>query len=220
MKRDKGLFISFEGTEGAGKSTQQKYFCVYLKDRGIPYLFTREPGGTSFGNLVRKNLLNPNLTIVPKAELFLFLADRAQHVEETIRPALERGQIVVCDRYIDSTLAYQGGGRGMNWGFLEKLNDLSTDSLKPDLTLVFDLPVHEGFKRKYRNTRNWAGDRIEKEKRDFHQRVRQSFHKIAKAEPRRVQMIDSSKSKEEVKKEMFKVIKASLSAGWRRKIFA
>ena len=218
MKR-KGLFISFEGTEGAGKSTQHTYFCVYLKDRGIPYL-TLEPGGTAFGKLIRKNLLDPNLTIFPRAELFLFLADRAQHVEEVIRPALERGLIVVCDRYIDSTLAYQGGGRKMDKDFLVRMNDFTTNLLKPDLTLVFDLPVHEGFKRKYRNTRNWAGDRIENEKREFHQRVHQSFHQIAKAEPKRVKLIDSSKTKEEVKTEMFRVLKGSLPPTWRHKIFA
>jgi dTMP kinase len=219
LKRKKGLFITFEGTEGAGKSTQQKYFCTYLKDRGIDYRFTREPGGSTFGGIIRKHLLNPNLSIFPKAELFLFLADRAQHVEEIIRPALEKGMIVVCDRYIDSTLAYQGGGRQMDWKFLEKLNDLSADRLKPDLTLLFDLPIHEGFKRKYRNDRNWAGDRIEKEKREFHERVRKAFLKIALSQPRRVKVIDSSKSVEEVKKEMFKVVKRALPGCWREKIF-
>lgn len=219
MKKNKGLFISFEGTEGAGKSTQHTFFCVYLKDRGIPYVTTREPGGTPFGALVRKNLLNPNLSITPLSELFLFLADRAQHVEEVIRPALVSGQIVVCDRYIDSTLAYQAGGRGMDPQTLANLNHFCTRSLKPDLTLVFDLPVHEGFKRKYRNTRNWAGDRIEKEKRDFHQRVRTAFHRIAEGEPRRVKLIDANRPKDEVKMEMFRVLKASLPLPWRKKIF-
>lgn len=108
----------------------------------------------------------------------------------------------------------------MDKDFLVRMNDFTTNLLKPDLTLVFDLPVHEGFKRKYRNTRNWAGDRIENEKREFHQRVHQSFHQIAKAEPKRVKLIDSSKTKEEVKTEMFRVLKGSLPPTWRHKIFA
>lgn len=216
----KGLFISFEGTEGAGKSTQLKHLSAFLKSREILQRLTWEPGDSPLGKIIRESLLNPNYSPKPESELFLFLADRAQHVQEILLPELSRNKVVICDRYIDSTLAYQGGGRRLfSWEELKKMNQLCTKGLKPDLTLVFDLPTEEGFRRKHRENPKWSGDRIEKEKLDFHNRVRKALHRIAKEEPKRVKLIDATKSETEVKTEMLKVIQSNLPRPWRMKIF-
>ena len=193
----KGFFITFEGTEGTGKSTQIGLLGETLKRHGIPIILTREPGGSRLSTQLRHWILNRlEYNLAPEAELFLFLADRAQHVKEVIRPALEKGKIVLCDRYTDSTLAYQGGGRGFDPKLLETMNKAASAGLKPDLTVLFDLPVEIGLKRAM--GRGKGKDRMEREKLQFHRRVRRVFLKIAKMEKKRVVVVDAGRKKEEV----------------------
>jgi dTMP kinase len=193
----KGLFITFEGTEGSGKSTQIRLLGDLLKKHRVPHLLTREPGGSRLSTQLRHWILNKlEYNLVPKAELFLFLADRAQHVDEVVIPALRQGKVVLCDRYTDSTLAYQGGGRGFDLGLLDVLNRAATGGLKPDLTLLFDIPVEIGLKRAA--GRGKGKDRMEKEKVRFHRKVRQVFLKIAKKEKRRFIVLDGRQGVQEV----------------------
>ena len=194
---EKGLFITFEGTEGSGKTTQIRLLADLLKRYRIPYLLTREPGGSRLSSHLRRWILNRlEYHLMPETELFLFLADRAQHVKEVIRPALQKGMVVLCDRYTDSTLAYQGGGRRFNLKLLEVMNGTATGGLKPDLTLLFDLPVDKGLKRAA--SRGFGKDRMEKEKSDFHSRVRRVFLKVARKEKKRILIIDALRGKQEV----------------------
>ncbi len=140
-----GLFITFEGTEGSGKTTQLRLLAAVLKEYRVPHIVTREPGGSSLSTQLRHWILNKlEYKLMPRTELLLFLADRAQHVGEVIEPALKQGKVVLCDRYSDSTLAYQGGGRGFEMKLLKILNQVASE-LKPDLTLLFDLPVEVGL---------------------------------------------------------------------------
>lgn len=193
----KGLFISFEGTEGSGKSTQIRLLAGLLKKHRVPYLLTREPGGSRLSTQLRYWILNKlEYHLMPETELFLFLADRAQHVREVLLPALRQGKVVLCDRYTDSTLAYQGGGRGFNLGLLDILNRAATGGLKPDFTLLFDLPVEIGLKRAA--GRGKGKDRMEREKVRFHRKVRQVFLGIAKKEKRRFIVLDARESAKEV----------------------
>lgn len=187
--KPKGLFISFEGTEGSGKSTQIRLLAGLLKRHRVPYVLTREPGGSRLSTQLRHWILNKlEFKLMPEAELFLFLADRAQHVREVIRPALEKGKTVLCDRYTDSTLAYQGGGRGFDPGVLEAMNHAATGGLKPDVTLLFDVPVEVGLKRAA--GRGQGKDRMEREKLDFHRKVRRAFLETAQKEKRRFIVVD------------------------------
>jgi dTMP kinase len=193
----KGLFITFEGTEGSGKSTQIRLLADLLKKHRVPYLLTREPGGSRLSTQLRHWILNKlEYNLMPETELFLFLADRAQHVKEVVIPALNQGKVVLCDRYTDSTLAYQGGGRGFDLGLLEVLNRAATDGLKPHFTLLFDIPVEIGLKRAA--GRGKGKDRMEREKVEFHRRVRQVFLKIAKKERRRFIVLNARKGAQEV----------------------
>ncbi|MDP2839569.1 MAG: dTMP kinase [Syntrophales bacterium] len=199
MKR----FITFEGGEGSGKTTQIKLAADWLRERGITALSTAEPGGTPLGRKIRELLLNRgSWTIGAEAELLLFAAARAQHVRETILPALEAGQWVLCDRFADATLAYQGFGRGLDVAFIRTLNDFSTCSLKPDLTLLFDLPVEAGLERAKKRTAGIrpeaAEDRFEQEERAFHGRIREGYLSLAAAEPERLRIIDGAGSVETV----------------------
>ena len=197
----KGFFISFEGTEGTGKSTQVRLLGEALKRHGVPFILTREPGGSKLSTQLRHWILNRlEYNLTPETELFLFLADRAQHVREVILPALRKGQIVLCDRYTDSTLAYQGGGRGFDLNVLEMMNRAASGGLKPDLTVLFDLPVEIGLRRAL--GRGKGKDRMEREKLQFHRRVRQVFLKIAKKEKKRVVVVEAGRKKEEVYVEM------------------
>jgi len=197
----KGLFITFEGPEGAGKTTQIKHFSALLKKYGIPFIITREPGGSKLSTHLRRWILNQlEYKLTNETELFLFLADRAQHVQEIIRPALEKGLVVLCDRYVDSTLAYQGGGRGFDMGVLVTMNQVATGGLKPDITLLFDLPVEEGLKRVV--VRGKKKDRIEQEKLEFHKKVRETFLSIAKKDKKRVLILDAGQTEENVYQQM------------------
>ena len=197
----KGLFITFEGTEGSGKSTQLGLLAKVLKEHRIPHLITREPGGSRLSTQLRHWILNKlDYNLMPETELLLFLADRAQHVREVVRPALAQGKVVLCDRYTDSTLAYQGGGRGFDLKRLSLFNETAAGGLRPDLTLLFDLPVEMGLKRAM--GRGKGKDRMEREDLVFHRRVRKVFLLLAKREKKRFVVVDASQSQSMVYQEM------------------
>ncbi len=195
------MFITLEGPEGSGKSSQLSGLAEFLRNSGYRVVETREPGGTAVGDQIREVLMNlENVTIVPRTEILLFLAARAQHVEGLIKPALEAGNIVLCDRFGDSTLAYQGYGHQTDLNTLRSLLDFSTGGLKPDLTLLLDVPVVEGFKRKRGNQVEW--NRLDAYTEAFHKRVRQGYLALAKQEPERWLIIDASQDKEKVQEAM------------------
>lgn len=173
------MFIVVEGIEGSGKSTLVAGLAEQLREDGREVLATREPGGTAIGNAVRAIFLDPTLAIEPLAESMLVNAARAQHVSEKIRPALDAGRVVLCDRFVDSTLAYQGYGRGLEIGQLRKVCDIATGAIEPDLTLLLDLPV--SVARARMGERPHGVDRIENENDDFHERVRRGFLELAKS---------------------------------------
>jgi dTMP kinase len=209
-------FITFEGGDGSGKTTQLKTLESYLIARGKSCLSTREPGGTSLGELIRQVLLEVSKQpITSPTELFLYLADRAQHIHEVIIPALEQGKIVLCDRHTDSTLAYQGYGRGIDLGLLRSLNDIASQGIKPDLTLLFDCPVGIGLFRTARRQSHTASgrneDRFEREKIEFHERVRAGFLELARAEPNRFCIVDAARSATEVGQEIKNIIERELT---------
>jgi dTMP kinase len=207
-------FITFEGGDGSGKSTQIRALENYLVQRGCAGVVTREPGGTALGKLIRKVLLEVGgHEIAPATELFLYLADRAQHVNEVVLPAIEAGKIVLCDRFTDSTVAYQGYGRGIDLGLLRQLNDIADHGLRPDLTFLFDCPVSVGLARTARRqseTGRRQGDRFERENIEFHEKVRAGFLEMARAEPQRFRIVDASRSIEEVTLGIKKVIDQEL----------
>ncbi|MEO0241047.1 MAG: dTMP kinase [candidate division WOR-3 bacterium] len=175
-----GFFITFEGIEGSGKSTLANMLYEKLKVYDFPVVFTREPGGTDVGEKIREIILNKNFDIDPYSELFLFLVARRENVKRIITPALREGKIVICDRFDDSTFAYQGFGRNIPLRFITRVNKLITEEIKPNLTFLIDVPVNIGFSRIKRE------DRIEIEKTDFHERVRKGFLTIAKRAKKRV----------------------------------
>lgn len=186
----KGLFITFEGVEGCGKSTQVERLREWLEAQGRPVLVTREPGGVPIAEAIRAVLLQPDHDAMsPVTELLLYEAARAQLVHEFIRPALEAGQIVLCDRFADSTTAYQGMGRNLPPEDVVRLHALATQGIWPDLTFVLDLPVEEGLRR-VRNRGRF--DRMERQAVQFHERVREGFLAIAKSDPDRVKIIDAT----------------------------
>ena len=205
-------FITFEGGDGSGKTTQVRAVESYLRDLRRSCMVTREPGGTSLGKLIRKVVLeSADNEIAESAELFLYLADRAQHVEEIIAPALSSGKIVLCDRFSDSTLAYQGYGRGMDLNWLRSLNDSATKGVHPHLSFLFDCPVELGLARAaLRGAQSPLDrpqeDRFEREKYEFHEKVRKGFLELAQAEPERFRIIDASRSVREVAKEIRDII--------------
>ena len=190
------MFLTVEGIEGAGKSTFIGLLEDELTRRGVDFLHTREPGGCALGRQIRPLLLDASQKVSARAELFLFLADRAQHVADTIRPAIEAGRWVVCDRYADSTIAYQGYGRGMDPEELQKLNDYATDGLWPDITFLLDLPAEVGLERALaRNGREGltqSEGRFEAEALAFHQRIREGFLLRAARWPERFRVLDAS----------------------------
>lgn len=190
----RGKFITFEGPEGSGKSTQARLLVQDLKNDGREVVVTREPGGTAIGDAIRAILLNPELREMDSVtELLLLAASRAQNVRQRVQPALERGCIVVCDRFTDSTLAYQGYGRRFDLKLLRSLNSIATGGVFPDLTVLLDLPVELGLERakalKKAEARGQKGDRFEQEEMDFHRRLRDGFLKLAAAEPKRFRVI-------------------------------
>jgi dTMP kinase len=198
----RGLFITFEGTEGTGKSTQLGLLANDLRARGQKVLATREPGGTAFGRALRGMLLDPAAgTIAPFAELFLYLADRAQHAREVLGPALERGEWVLCDRFTDATLAYQGYGRGLDPSFIREANARAACGLVPDLTLLLeieDVSVGVARARRRQAADGTAGvaDRFEREQLAFHRRVLGGYRALAETEPQRIRRVPASLSPE------------------------
>jgi len=179
-----GIFITLEGIDGSGKSTQARLLLDWVRRQGRGVQLTREPGGTEVGAQLRRLVLSPENLITPEAELFLYLADRSLHVAQVVRPALEAGEIVICERYTDSTLAYQGYGRGLDLGLLRRLNDIATGGLLPDLTIILDITPSQA---RLDATRL---DRLESEGREFGERVAEGFRALARAEPERIGLVD------------------------------
>ncbi|HEX8174756.1 MAG TPA: dTMP kinase [Pyrinomonadaceae bacterium] len=202
-----GLFITFEGIDGSGKSTQMRMLASALRLRGLEVVATREPGGTPFGKRLRAALLDLNENVDPLAELLLFASDRAQHVRTLLKPALESGHMVLSDRYADATRAYQGAGRGFSKELIADVIELATAGLKPDLTLIFDLSVAECVSRARRRVHDGhKGDRLDSEDAAFHTRVREAYLEIARAEPDRVRIIDASGSIDETHTRVMDVV--------------
>lgn len=193
-----GAFVTFEGIDGCGKSTQLRLLASQLRMRGLEVVATREPGGTALGNRLRAALLDAEENVDPLAELLIFAADRAQHVRTLVRPALESGHIVLSDRYADATVAYQGAGRGFTPELIKQVVEIATGGLKPDLTLVFDLSVAECLARTQRRTDDGnRSDRLEAEDAAFHTRVRRAYLELAAREPERVRIVDATGSVDE-----------------------
>ena len=191
----KGIFITFEGVEGSGKSTQIRLLEKYLQKQGIDHFITREPGGPPISEAIRKLLLDVNNSeMVPETELLLYLASRAQHTAQWIIPALGLGKIVICDRYTDSSLAYQGAGRRLSANVINVLTSFATRNLKPDITFLLDIDVEVGQAR----IQNRKLDRLEKESLNFHMQVRQEFLRLAKQHQDRYIIIDGSRGVQEI----------------------
>ncbi len=191
-----GLFISAEGTDGSGKTTQIKLIMEHLRAAGLDVVLLREPGGTRISEEIREVILNPATTeMADHTEMLLYAASRAQLVAETIKPALEQGKVVICDRYVDSTFAYQGYGRGLDMEMLEKVNGIAIDGTMPDITFFFDIDPEVSLSRRMASS---AADRIENEKPDFHRKVHEGYMKLARKEPQRIKTIDSSRTVEQI----------------------
>ena len=197
----KGLFITFEGADGCGKTTQIELINKYLQNKGFETLLTREPGAKGLGEKLREILLNYDGEISPNCESFLFLADRAQHVDCVIKPAISEGKIILCDRHTDSTVAYQGYGRGLDIDRINFLNNIATSGFKPDLTIVFDVDIETSMERV-----GSQKDRMESAGIDFFNRVRNGYLKIAQSEPDRVKVISSADTIENIHKKVVELI--------------
>lgn len=199
----RGKFITFEGIEGSGKSTQIKLLASYLEEHGIAHILTREPGGTPIAETIRRILLDPACKeMLPETELLLYCASRAQHTGELIIPALEAGKMVISDRYFDSSYAYQGAARKLDLSIIDTLTDFATYHTNPDLTILLDLPVEEGMKRiKSRDL-----DRLEQEELSFHYKVREQFLFIAKKAASRYLVIDASQPPDRIHTEIVRAL--------------
>jgi dTMP kinase len=200
-----GTFITFEGIDGSGKSTQLRLLSTFLTSHGCDLLLTREPGGTPVGNKLRAALLDAHEEVDPLAELLVFAADRAQHVRRVLRPALEAGRVVFSDRYADATAAYQGAGRGFSPALISEIIQLATEGLKPDLTVLFDLSVAESNVRTRRRASD-RGDRLDCETSDFHVRVRDAYLRLAAAEPDRIKVVDTNRRVEETQEHLRQIV--------------
>jgi dTMP kinase len=216
MKR--GKLITFEGIDGCGKSTQLHLLGKYLADHEIDFISTREPGGTELGRKIRSLLLDGGKgSVEPEAELLLYAADRAQHVRQIVLPALEKGKLVLSDRFYDATTVYQGYARGFDLQLVQQLNELAACGLKPDLTFLFDLEVEIGLRRTHQRGDEKAGDdaqpdRLDREPLEFHQLVRKAYLEIAALEPQRFRIIPAAGSVEETFELMIREVKTMLSA--------
>ena len=199
----KGLFISVEGSDGSGKSTQLENIKKYYENKGVTILATREPGGTKISEMLRTILLDKaNTEMSPVTEMMIYAASRAQLVEEVIKPALERGEVVICDRFIDSSIAYQGYGRGLG-DMVESVNLYAIGGVMPDLTIFLDLDPELGRQRVQSRYGQEQMDRLEQEKMDFHYRVYEGYKALAKAYPDRIVSIDASRSIEEMRDDIY-----------------
>lgn len=208
-----GAFITFEGIDGCGKSTQMRLVASELRELGLDVTTTREPGGTPLGQRLRAALLDVEEEVDPLTELLVFAADRAQHVRTVLRPTIDSGGIVLSDRYADSTVAFQGAGRGFDSELVDEIVKLATDGLKPDLTLLFNLPVEDCVARTRRRHENKnTGDRIDAEDVEFHTRVRDAYLRIAAAEPGRVRVIDATGEVQETQQKVKETVIAFLQS--------
>lgn len=201
------MLITFEGIEGCGKTTQIALLHTYLEKKGFDVIKTREPGGTTFGETLRKVFLHENMEVYPLSELLVFMAMRAQHVEELIQPSLREGKVVLCDRFVDASYAYQGYGRGIDLGIIETLNRLVTKGVRPNLTILLDCPVEKGLTRKAESA---DMDRFEKEELVFHKKIKKAYEKMSKADPKRFFVIDGSLDIDTIHKTIRKKVTALL----------
>jgi dTMP kinase len=215
----RGLFITLEGIDGCGKTTQSQRLARSLEDRGLEVVLTRQPGGTRVGERVREILLaNTSVGLVPLAEMLLYAADRAQHVNELIKPSLEAGRIVISDRYIDSTVAFQGYGRGLDLEMINKLNHLATSGLNPDLTILLSV-TPEAARARF-DSRHSKDDthkgmtRFEEESMDFHERVRAGYESLAKTHPQRICVVDASGTREETQEKVIAVVMSRIDSNF------
>jgi len=209
------MFITLEGIEGSGKTTQAGYMVDFLENIGRKYFITREPGGTKIGEKIRSILLDTESKgLTPRAELLLYIADRVQHVQEKILPALSKGLTVICDRFYDATLVYQGYARGLDLKLIQKLHELVFENLKPDITFLFDLSPEIGLSRAWarieKETENSGETRFEEEKLSFHKKVREGYLRLAELEPQRFQIIDAGQTEPEVKKQIIKILESKI----------
>jgi dTMP kinase len=205
------MFITFEGIEGSGKTTQIKLLIPVLQAKGYECIATREPGATEIGRKIRAILLNAaHTTMLPLTELLLYEADRAQHIHEVINPALAASQVVVSDRFFDATTVYQGYARGFDLELIQQIHRIVLGGLRPDLTLILDLPVHAGLERAWQRidsqSGNMAEDRFEKEAIAFHEKVRQGYLTLARGEPERFRVIDASRDQQTVHKDIAEIV--------------
>ncbi len=212
---EKGRFITIEGPEGCGKTTQSDILVGYLKERGHEVILTREPGGTRIGEVIRSLVLDSKYEeMAPLTELLLMAASRAQHVVEKIGPGLKDGKMVICSRFCDATIAYQGCGRGFDMDLLERVNGIATGGLAPDLTLLIDIDVTTGLRRAFgvdkAEAKSGEGDRLESEDIGFHERVRRGYLDLARKEPGRVKVIDGSGTIDEVRAAIRRVVEPLL----------
>ena len=204
------MFITLEGPDGSGKSSQLHVLADWLREQDVEIYTTREPGGTDIGDQIRKVLHDlKNTAMHPRTEILLYLASRAQHVEEIIRPLLAKGTIVLCDRYADSTMAYQGYGHGVDLEMLKRLLDFSTGGLYPDLTLYLDLDVEQGLNRRKKSGGEW--NRLDAYTLAFHTRVREGYLTLAAQEPQRWRKIDAAQSFDQVQNDLRQVVLAELN---------
>ncbi len=204
-----GRFITFEGIEGCGKSTHVELLAEALRQRRFRLLLTREPGGTEAGARLRDILLEPGVSLPPMAELLIYLADRVCHLQQVIIPALDTGQIVLCDRFADSTVAYQGFGRQLDLNLVKRWDEQSRAGLKPDLTILLDCPVEVGLRRINRRPQR---DRFEREEHGFHKRVRDGFLQLAAAEPERIKLVDATLPIDSVHRTILSIVSERLQA--------
>jgi len=205
------MFISLEGIEGSGKTTQARYLADFLNTRGMECVLTREPGGTAIGSQIRAILLNPdNRNLAPMAELLLYMADRVQHLNERILPALADGKVVLCDRFFDATLVYQGTARGLPVEQIRRLHQWTTDGMTPDLTLLLDLPAEIGLRRAWQQLDNGSRtlheSRFEKETLSFHETIRTGYLDLARSGSRRFRVIDAAGDEDDIRREIARTV--------------
>ena len=201
----KGWFITFEGCDGCGKSTQLTKLKKYLEDKGVDFIFTREPGGGRISEGIREILLNgKNAEMSDECEALLYAASRAQHIRDRVAPGLEAGKVVVCDRYVDSSFAYQAYARGLGMEFVSKINAFALEKYRPDLTVFIDLTPEAAFMRKHGVDEN---DRLEQAGMAFHKRVYEGYKAVAKAEPDRVVCVDGNQTPQEIFEQVVKTLK-------------
>ena len=209
------MFITFEGIEGCGKSTQAKRLVNRLRELAVPLVFTLEPGGTTVGQKIRRILLDSrNQHLSPLAELLLYAADRAQHVEEVIKPALEQEKWVLCDRFFDATTVYQGYARGLDMKLIVTLNEKASPGIRPDITFLIDCAVEVGLKRALKRNKiqfQEGQDRFEREKKDFHEAVREGYLNMAMEDPERFVVVDGTLKEDELEEIIFKHVEPFIS---------